>query len=296
MAKIKDYRAIKTPLFLAITREDFTRACYKVVMVVIHYTLGYDQRTEAQISHKTFMKLTGLSRPAVREALRQLHAGNVVIEVKKGYSTNNSTVYAFNTDFETWQTGKVRLPSTRRVHSPNKDAKTYLVDSQYLPSTGQVLTPTTTHIKKERKLINKDNDSSGYGIEPTPTPSNGITTLRENAVVEEPTHLKENVNYPSGKSHATRGLTSLPDKKDTNPNPPVAPAPLPLKGHKSTHGDRIEAFLRSHGPAPIKAISQATGIDRNSVNTTLHLAKGKRFQHFPQERAWDIAEKADNKM
>ena len=66
---------------------------------------------------------------------------------------------------------------------------------------------------------------------------------------------------------------------------------LALNERALTHGDTIEAFLHFHGPAAIKAISQATGIDRNSVNTTLHLAKGKRFQHLPEKRAWGMVEK-----
>ena len=156
MAKLKNYRAIQTSLFLAITGADFSRACYKVLLVVIHFTLGYDQRTDAQISHKTFMKLTGLSRPAVREALRQLNACNVVIEVKQGYSTNNPTIYALNTDFETWHTSKVPLPSTGKLDLPSEDIKTYPVSDQNLPSTGKVFKPATMHLKKERKLINKD--------------------------------------------------------------------------------------------------------------------------------------------
>jgi phage replication O-like protein O len=149
------FRKINNALYEALIGMDFSRACYKVVLTVIHFTLGYNQRTEADISQTTFKKLTGLSLPAVKKALRQLQLKNVIAVVTKGNITHKPTVYRFNTNFETWRTGKVQLPSTREVELPSKDVKTYPVNNQNLPSTGKVAMPEPRSIKKEIKPLKK---------------------------------------------------------------------------------------------------------------------------------------------
>ena len=58
-----------------------------------------------------------------------------------------------------------------------------------------------------------------------------------------------------------------------------------------TYGDRIEAFLQTHGPLPVRLISKGSGINSKAVEQTLYKGKGKRFQHFPEKQAWDIAGK-----
>ena len=64
----------------------------------------------------------------------------------------------------------------------------------------------------------------------------------------------------------------------------------PLGGHKVSYRERIAAYLGAHGPAPIKAIAQASRIKANAVNVTLHQGKGKLFCHFKAERTWGVNE------
>ena len=165
------YRRISTDLWLALIEAPLTRADLKVLLVVIHFTLGYDQRKEADISLNTFQKMAALSRPAVKQALKQLHDRNIVHKISE-HTNRNSACYELNTDFWSWHRGKVELPSREEVGLPSRGkvglpsedilegAKTYPPDVENLPSRGKVLTSVTPHIKKERKLLKKGNDTS----------------------------------------------------------------------------------------------------------------------------------------
>lgn len=72
------------------------------------------------------------------------------------------------------------------------------------------------------------------------------TTVIEDIPLEDTgnTPLMENRNHPSGKSQATRGLTSLTDK-DTE-NEPIPRSPLPFEGSPKSQEDSVE----SHPTAP----------------------------------------------
>lgn len=165
--KSKGFRQIDNQYFLAILAADLTRAGTKVLLAVIHFTLGYDQRDTADISLTTFQDLTKLSRPAVKTAIRELIAYGLISEV--GPATNRlSTIYKLNKD---WR-GKVDLPPRGKAGLPSKDvspvsesetispetSKTYPPDVENLPSRGQVPTPVTEPLKKERKPLKKTNN------------------------------------------------------------------------------------------------------------------------------------------
>jgi len=121
------------------------------------------------------------------------------------------------------------------------------------------------------ETINTENTTETNGDKDTFKVKSDITIVKDNIPTTD-----NGSSASACKATATlpKGETTVKDRKDT-----------------STNGDKIEAFLRSHGLASIKAIRQATGIGSNQVNTTLHNGKGKRFIHFPHERAWDVAEK-----
>jgi len=155
--KGKGFRQIDNQYFLAIMAADLTRSGSKVLLVVIHFTLGYDQRDTADISLTTFQKLTRLSRPAVKTAIRELIAYGLISEV--GSATNRlSTIYKLNKD---WR-GIVDLPSGGKADLPSTEVpeglETYPPDVQNLPSRGKVATPVTVPLKKERKLKKTNND------------------------------------------------------------------------------------------------------------------------------------------
>ncbi|GAJ21562.1 unnamed protein product, partial [marine sediment metagenome] len=45
---MKSYRQIDTQYFKALMSADLTRSGYKIILAVIHFTLGYDQRDTAE--------------------------------------------------------------------------------------------------------------------------------------------------------------------------------------------------------------------------------------------------------
>ncbi|UCE97161.1 MAG: replication protein [Dehalococcoidia bacterium] len=158
--KENGFRQIDNELWLAVIKADITRSCYKVLLTVIHYTLGYNQRTEAEISISEFENKTDLSRPAIKEALRILIDKNI-IGIQQKYTNRTGNIYTINTDHESWVRGKASLPSRVQVNLPSNDDKTYPPGVENLPSRGKVPTSKTTYIKKkERKLSNKTNTSS----------------------------------------------------------------------------------------------------------------------------------------
>ena len=194
------FRKINTQLYMALIGADLTRACYKVLLVVIHFTLGYNQRTEAGISLKTFSDYTRLSKTAVKHALKLLQGKNIIRLVSKA-DNRNSAVYNLNTNFTEWTTGKACLSSRMKAGLSPKDVKTYPLDVQNLPSRGKVFTPATPDIKKKRKLLNK-------AITPPETSS-----IKRNVSTTPPMSLS--LNAPKGKAKAnslTNGYTVLPEK------------------------------------------------------------------------------------
>lgn len=167
--KHKGFRQIDNQFFLAIMAADLTRSGSKVLLAVIHFTLGYNQRDTADISLSTFQNLTKLSRPAVRTAIKELIAYGLISEV--GSATNRlSAIYKLNV---AWR-GKADLPSGGKADLPSNDKKdknelsktpkTLPPDVQNFTSRGKVATRTTGTLKKERKLLKKTNNApSGAG-------------------------------------------------------------------------------------------------------------------------------------
>lgn len=172
----KGFRKIDNQYFEALMSADLTRSGYKVLFVVINFTLGY-QRDRSDISLSTFQKLTKLSRPAVKTAVRDLIAYGLISQV--GSATNRlSAIYKLNED---WR-GEVDLPSggiaglpsevsgvvsaseKGKENLPSETSGTYPPDVQNLSSRGQVPTPATMPLKKERKLLKKTNNDH-FGTE-----------------------------------------------------------------------------------------------------------------------------------
>lgn len=190
--KSKGFRQIDTEFWLAILAADLTRAGIKVLLAVIHFTLGYDQRDSADISLSTFQSLTKLSLPAIRTAIRELTAYELISVVAPA-TNRQSTVYKLNKD---WR-GKVDLPSGGKVDFTPDDAKTLPPDAENFTPRGKVPVPATPLLKKERKplkktssgdasitgTINKSSTSQGdIPLKPPLGTDKGLVTLIFNAM------------------------------------------------------------------------------------------------------------------
>jgi hypothetical protein len=151
MTAKKDFRMIDTKLFLAIANTDITRGAYKALLIVIHFSIGYHKK-EADISTKTFQRMTGLAKTSVLDAVHELENKHI-IEVTR-HSTRKA-IYSLNTLFETWKTGSLH-PTSLVV---KKDAKTLPVGSQNPTKTGS-LHPTKTGspvVPKKSTIYIEDN-------------------------------------------------------------------------------------------------------------------------------------------
>ena len=150
----KGFRKIDTQYFEALMYADLTRSGYKILLAVIHFTLGY-QRDAADISLTTFQKLTNLSRPAVKTAIRDLILRGLMTRVRQGSTDKLAAIYSLNMNSETW-TGQVGLPPGGQVGLPSEMSETYPVDAENLPSTGQVPVSVTPPTKEKRKPLKKE--------------------------------------------------------------------------------------------------------------------------------------------
>ncbi len=112
----KDFRMIDTPLYLAIAKADITRAAYKVLLIVIHFTIGY-HKEEADISLATYQEGTGLAETSVSHAIHELENKYMI---KTTRHSTRKIIYSLNTHFEQWQTSSVHAGKTSSVVVPAK--------------------------------------------------------------------------------------------------------------------------------------------------------------------------------
>ena len=153
----------------------------------------------------------------------------------------------------------IRRPKSNRSNESNL----YLVNS--LPSR-QGLLGLVKPINQPSKqgLPNKELSINNHTINNKVTTNRMTSGVREYAPPTTPTLIRKEIHV---------------DKSE----------PEPIIGG-ATYPEKIAVYLGAYGPSPIKAISRATGIDRNMVNTTLHNGRGKRFIHVTEQRAWDVVE------
>lgn len=146
---------------------------------------------------------------------------------------------------------------TRRPKS-NRDNESNLYQVNQLPSiTGTLPLVSRLHQSSIPVIPNKEPVIKNQSI------NKGTVIVEDTGI----TPITGNV-YPSGKSHAPNGLTSLTDKgAERKPNPPVAPTPLPLNA--PTHGDIIEAHIRTHGSLDIEHLPAGLRLSRQVVIPTL---------------------------
>lgn len=210
--KDKGFRQIDNEYYLAIMAARLEGNAYQVLLAVIHFTLGYDQRDTAEISHKTFQELTQLSRNAVRRAISSLIRQGLISKISPE-TNRQAAIYRVNVD---WR-GQVDLPSGGVVgepstSKPNHPSTLKPEGSQVNPprvagepSRGSAATPETTHIKKTLKktskercdasittgAINKSNNSQGDI--PLKPPSKTTRKLSSNPYIAQ---LQEYLGFP----------------------------------------------------------------------------------------------------
>jgi phage replication O-like protein O len=256
------FRQISNELYKALIIADLTRACYKVILVVIHFTLGYNQRTEAEISLSTFSGYTGLSRPAVIQALRQLQASNMICLLKKGVNTHNSSLYALNIDFETWVTSKVHLTSSSKACLTSSNAKTLPDSSKNFTSPSKVATSKPPLLKKTLKenplkktipTTTLTAPSESAVITP-PLPKNSLEVSKPPGYVTEG-DAKDNKLVPSNsfdKGGAVKGAAVKPVKVFTGARRVIDWPREKLRGDADAREDayRDILFVLDYGNAP----------------------------------------------
>lgn len=142
-SKGKGFRKIDNDIFAALISADLTSAGYKVVLFVIHKTLGF-QRTRAGISLSEFEEATGISQQSVKKAIKQTENMKIITAVRNG---TRKTIYALNGNIEKWQNRK----SLGNQITPDLATKS--------PKARQLATPVTVPVKKHYKETLKENNA-----------------------------------------------------------------------------------------------------------------------------------------
>jgi len=97
------FRKIDNGTFAALVAAPLSGSGYKVVLVVIDRTLGF-QREKSKISLSYFESATRLSRRTVRLAIKRAEARHIIIAER---NSTRTTIYALN-DYTEWRTGANR--------------------------------------------------------------------------------------------------------------------------------------------------------------------------------------------
>lgn len=185
MARRDGFRAIPNDLYAALLAADFSRSEYKVLLVVIDETLGF-QRMQAEIGRSIFTNRTGLSRQGAFDAVQSL-AGRSVLQIVAPGTTKTANVYRM-LPFEGWAS---------KAHLPSKAHTTSTVD-------------TTTEVAKT-VLGSSENCTT-----PCKVPTSGPDTFKErNKLFKETTGKKEN---PNNITDDSQGGSSPPLSDNTPPS------------------------------------------------------------------------------
>jgi phage replication O-like protein O len=162
----KGFRRIENELFKAIISADITRSGYKILLTVIHFTLGY-QKDTADISLSTYQKMTGLTKANVLEAIRKLENKKIIRVVR---DSTRKSFYQLNTNVNQWQTSIVHDTSsgikntskTIPVKSQNNTKTSIVHDTK----TGIVPIASTKYTKeiRNKKTLKDKVEGKGTGI------------------------------------------------------------------------------------------------------------------------------------
>lgn len=124
------FRKIDNCIFEALIAAPLSGSVYKIVLVVIDRTLGF-QKEKSKISLSYFAQATKLSRKTVRQAIWQAESRHMIAAQR---DSTRTTIYALN-DHTEWQTKGNRSddPAELECEMPPFDGEESVGDPEDLP-------------------------------------------------------------------------------------------------------------------------------------------------------------------
>jgi len=174
---MKNFTAIPKPYYRAYHAADLTLVELKLLGCVIDYTLGWNQRKEADIGFDDFRKFTKLSLSGVRKGIRGLMTKGLIKRIRQGSTDHQPATYLICTDPDTWavsQAGHSTVSQVEHSNTPFTAHARNIVKTRAGHST--VLHPTSKprDIKERKKVLKKgvtNSSSNQRGCAPFETPS-----------------------------------------------------------------------------------------------------------------------------
>jgi len=267
------FRKIDNQTFNALIAAGLSGAGYQVVLTIIDRTLGFrkgsEQKEKAKIPLTYFTQVTGLSRQSVRLAIKQAKARRIITAER---NSTRPTIYALNLDTEAWVTRQQNRPSKL-----GNQTTPYRVTKS--PQARKPAIASSMPLKETLKETLKERTTPPHEL------------IRE---VHNPTPTKQmslSLYAPKGKAGAnslTNGNTVLPGEDRATLESDLSALGSPSRGYnRLTNRERIIQYLKEHGSASMKEISESTGIKYTVVNLTLSSGKGKYFIN-PQRGQWEL--------
>ena len=103
---------------------------YALILVAVRKIIGWHKPTETgRISLSQFCKLTGRTKRAVQKALKKLDEQEVLIRAIPG-TGKRSTVWAINTDYDSWRSAGVNERSTQENEKGVNERSTLRVEKE----------------------------------------------------------------------------------------------------------------------------------------------------------------------
>lgn len=159
----KGHTRIDHNLMQSITSFDLTGAEIKALLTIMRFTLGFQQRDQAEIKYRTFKEWTNLSTTGLRKAIRGLENKGVIQVVEKGSTNHSGAKYHLVLDNINWHTG---TPQNTSTGTPQDYSTPETLVHHRAPTgtpqntrTGTLATNKTRRINKVNKYLNKERDA-----------------------------------------------------------------------------------------------------------------------------------------
>lgn len=125
------YTKIANELLEAQAKTRIPGEARQVLDAIARKTFGYNKREDA-ISLSQFVLATGIKKPNVVRAIKQLQAMNLIIKTDNG----KTQIYRINKDFETWKPLSKAITNRYQKRYPQKKENNYLLSELYRVSDG----------------------------------------------------------------------------------------------------------------------------------------------------------------
>jgi len=154
----KGFRKIPNNIYKALIAVDLNASGYKVVLLIIDRTLGFNGREWAKISLSYFQQAIGLSRQSVRLAIKDAVEKRIIIVEKNATKT---VIYSLNKNIGEWRTIKKSFPKTEKLgnritleRKPNHPSTRKPLEAGYKPAKETLL----------KKIIKENNGHFDYAM------------------------------------------------------------------------------------------------------------------------------------